>query len=71
MNKKNTVFFVAVAMFMFVQNINAQSASIEDLNSALGFESTVNDVPESPIHLLVWLGLILGGFLGMKKLKSN
>lgn len=65
------VFILAiVTVFLFnVQDVAAQSASIEDLNSALGFDSTVNDVPESPIHFLVWLGMIVGSYLGFRKLK--
>ena len=66
-----TLFLILVVFLISLQQSTAQSADINELNNALGFESTVNDVPESPIHLLVWLGLILGGFLGMKKLKSN
>lgn len=48
----------------------AQQASIEDLNSALGFESTVNDVPESPINFLIGAFIAVGSILGFRKLKK-
>ena len=67
--KKTLIYtLVAVTVLGFAQVANAQ-ASADDLNSALGFDSTVNDVPESPIHFLVWLGMIVGSYLGFRKLK--
>lgn len=67
--KKTLIYtLVAVAVLGAAQVANAQ-ASANELNSALGFDSTVNDVPESPIHFLVWLGMIVGSYLGFRKLK--
>ncbi len=67
--KKTLIYtLVAVAVLGAAQVANAQ-ANAEDLNNALGFNNTVNDVPEAPIHFLVGLGMLVGSYLGFRKLK--
>ena len=44
-------------------------ASSSELESALGFSETVDDVTEAPIHLLIPIALAIGVVLGIKKLK--
>lgn len=67
--KKTLIYtLVAVAVLGATQVANAQ-ATAEDLNNALGFNNTVNDVPEAPIHFLVGLGMLVGSYLGFRKLK--
>lgn len=67
--KKTLIYtLVAVAVLGAAQVANAQ-ATAEDLNNALGFNNTVNDVPEAPIHFLVGLGMLVGSYLGFRKLK--
>lgn len=48
--------------------ITAQSSLI-DLEDALGFDKDVKDVPESPIHFLVGIFMVIGTWLGIQKLK--
>ena len=68
--KKTLIYsLVAVAFLGVAQVVNAQ-ASAEDLSSALGFNNTVNDVPEAPIHFLVGLGMLVGSYLGFRKVKK-
>lgn len=42
----------------------------QSLEDALGFEETVDDVPEAPIHGLVILGLAAGAVFGYRKIKK-
>lgn len=44
-------------------------ASSTDLEDALGFTETVDDVPEAPIHLLIPIAVAIGVVFGIKKLK--
>ena len=68
--KKTLIYtLVALAIVATTQVANAQAASLDDLNGALGFDNTVNDVPEAPIHFLVGLGMLAGSYLGFRKLK--
>ena len=54
-------------LIIFLVSIQTQAQSLED---ALGFTETVNDVPEAPIHFLVPVLLLIGGYLGIKKIKK-
>lgn len=58
-----------LAVFAFSAASFAQASS-GDLESALGFDETVDDVTEAPIGGLVALGLIAGAFLGYRKIKA-
>lgn len=57
----------SIVLLFVVQFSNGQ-ASFSELESALGFEDQVNDVPESPIHFIVYFLAIAGAYLGIKKL---
>ena len=67
---KNNKYIVAILLFLgvvFLQEIYAQS--IED---AFGADSNnINDSTAAPIDMLVYLGLAVGGYVGVKKLKRN
>ena len=69
---KNRVYIKKIAIVLllviaFMPDVNAQS-----LEDAFGFnDDNVNDVPEAPIHFLVALGLLIGGFIGVKKFKKE
>lgn len=58
-------------MLVLVTFESIAQASIEDLNNALGFESTVDDVPESPINFLIGAFFVVATYLGIKKLNIN
>jgi hypothetical protein len=53
-----------------VSLIGLSSAYGQDLDSAFGFDDNVNDVPAAPIHMLIYLGLAVGGYLGVTKLRK-
>ncbi|NGZ90223.1 hypothetical protein [Psychroflexus maritimus] len=63
MKKSQQIFTVILLSFFTITNIHAQS--LEDAMG--GFEDNVNDVP---IHMLVYLGLAIGGYLGVNKLRK-
>lgn len=48
---------------LIITQVNAQG-----LEQAIGFDDQVNDV-QAPIHILVWLGMLMGAYLGYRKLK--
>lgn len=62
---KNINQILLVIVFLFIFSFT-QAQSLED---ALGFNETVNDVPEAPINFLIALGVIIGSFIGIKRLK--
>ncbi len=72
MNKKRTFIYVSLCACMLLgsQLANAQ-AMIDDLNSALGFDNSVNDVPQAPINLLIGAMAMIGAVYGAKKLKKD
>ena len=65
-----TLFLILVIFLISLQQSTAQSADINELNNALGFESAVNDVPESPIQILVYFLALTGAVLGYKRFKD-
>lgn len=50
---------IFIALLGFVHLASAQSSST-DLENALGFSETVNDVPEAPINFIIPLLIIAG-----------
>lgn len=46
-------------------------ATTEDLSSALGFESAINDAPKVPINFLIGDMGIIGSHYGSRKLKQK
>ncbi|GGE22119.1 hypothetical protein [Psychroflexus salis] len=61
------IVIVLLLIIAFIPDINAQN-----LEDVFGFnDDNVNDVPEAPIHFLVALGLLIGGFIGVKKFKKE
>ncbi len=67
---KKTLNYTAlfIVLLASIQVVNAQPVTPEDLNSALGFDTQVNDV-QAPIHFLVGLGMLVGAYIGYRKLK--
>ena len=55
------IVFVLLLAIVFMPEVNAQS-----IDDTFGFEENVNDVP---INFLIPLALIIGAYLGIKKLK--
>lgn len=67
--RKGRGYIVAmIGVLLCSFEITAQS-TIFELEDALGFEENVNDV-ETPIHFLVGLGMLVGSYIGVKKLKK-
>ena len=63
---KKTVI-VLLLIIAFIPDVNAQN-----LEDVFGFnDDNVNDVPEAPIHFLVYLGMLVGAYLGFKKFKKE
>ncbi|TKS55850.1 hypothetical protein [Mesohalobacter halotolerans] len=58
------IVFVLLLAIVFMPEVNAQG-----IDDAFGFEENVDDAPEAPINMLVYIGLIAGSYLGIKKLK--
>lgn len=67
MNKNNLIVLILVVFTL--PFIATGQASFSEIESALGFEEQVNDVPESPINGLVALGMAVASYIGYKKLK--
>ena len=64
--KSKIIYSIAFAC-VFTQLSISQSTDLED---ALGFTETVNDVPEAPIHLFIPILLFAGALWGVKKIKK-
>ena len=66
---KSTIFLLLCSVVLFCTSLNQTQAqaSSTDLESALGFSETVNDVPEAPIDNLLYATLLVGGILGFRK----
>ena len=60
--------WVGLLVLISINQVTAQ-ASAGDLSDALGFNETVDDVPEAPIHFLVGFFLAIGTWVGIRKLK--
>ena len=58
-----------LAVFAFSTTSFAQALP-GDLESALGFDDLVNDVPESPINGLIALGMAVASYIGYRKFKK-
>ena len=66
-NATQVLFTLALVSLIGLSSAYGQS-ELEDL---FGFDNTnVNDVPEAPIHMLIYLGLVIGGYLGVTKLRK-
>lgn len=66
--KKTSVYIITLLILLVITETTHAQASTEDLNDALGFDNSVSDVPEAPIHFLIGLGMLVGTYLGFKKL---
>ena len=64
-NKQKVALSLRVAFLLFSISVKAQT-----LEDALGFTETVNDVPEAPINMLIYAGLVVGSYFGIKKIKA-
>jgi hypothetical protein len=66
-NATQVLFTLALVSLIGLSSAYGQS-ELEDL---FGFDNTnVNDVPEAPIHFLVYAGMLVGTYLGFNKLKQ-
>lgn len=52
---------------LFVTQLSIGQTDLED---ALGFSESVNDVPEAPIHIFIGIAALIGAYIGFKKLKN-
>lgn len=60
--------WVGLFVLISINQVTAQ-ASAGDLSDALGFDETVDDVTEVPIHYLGGFFLAIGTWVGIRKLK--
>lgn len=68
-NKKQFIFTLALISLIGLSSAYGQLGGLEE---AFGFENNnVNDTPEAPIHMLIYFGLVVGGFLGIRQLKNK
>ena len=66
-NINKVIFTLALVSLIGLSSAYGQNG-LEDL---FGFDNdNVQDTPEAPIHILVYLGLLVGGFLGIRKLRK-
>ena len=68
MKNINIQLIFSLALVSLFGLSSAYGQGLEDL---FGFENdNVADTPEAPIHTLVYLGLAIGGFIGVTKLRK-
>ena len=67
-NTTQVLFTLALVSLIGLSSAYGQSSEFEGL---FGFDDTnVNDVPEAPIHFLVYAGMLAGAYLGFYKLRK-
>ena len=67
--KKTAV--IKIVIVLLIATVCMADAYAQTIGDAFGFEDdNTNDIPEAPIHFLVYLGLVIGGYLGIKRLKK-
>lgn len=52
---------------LIITQVNAQG--LEEALGVIDFIDQVDDTGQAPIHMLVWLGMLVGSYLGFRKLK--
>ncbi|MGM0634695.1 MAG: hypothetical protein ACQESK_01420 [Bacteroidota bacterium] len=68
-NNKHTYILAVLLIFFTVQVTIAQSSQ-SDIEDLVGFDNTVDDTAEAPIHFLIPFFMLIGAYLGIKKLKK-
>ena len=68
-NSQNSKSYKILLFSLFALLISV-STFAQNLEDALGFTETVNDVPEAPISMFVGLAALIGSYVGIKRLKS-
>jgi len=67
-NTNKVIFTLALVSLLGLSSAYGQLGGLED---AFGFENdNVNDTPEAPINFLIPLALLVGAYLGVKKMKK-
>ncbi|MCH8535707.1 MAG: hypothetical protein LAT51_11605 [Flavobacteriaceae bacterium] len=66
--KKATLIILILSLFLIPDLAQAFQGGLFD--DQIGFDDQVNDVPESPINGLVFLGMVVASYLGFYKLNK-
>lgn len=66
--KKTSVYIITLLILLVITETTHAQASTEDLNDALGFDNSVSDVPEAPIHFLIGFAMLIAVYIGYNKL---
>ncbi len=70
MRNYRTLFMLLALGFILLPNAMQAFQDGSNFFDQIGFDNDVEDVPESPIQGLLALGMIIGSYLGYRKLKK-
>ncbi|GGE26614.1 hypothetical protein [Psychroflexus planctonicus] len=69
MNKIHVKLVILVSLVIIL--ILLRETHAQSLKLALNFNNdNINNVPEAPINMLIYVGLVLGSYFGIKKIKA-
>lgn len=67
--KKKTITLLTFILLVFTKlNAISAQATETELNDALGFNETVDDITEAPIHFLIGFAMLIAVYIGYNKL---